>query len=413
MSPWSTQRQPSWQFAIGSAATLAAVLFASILTIWVTERWSVSLLEAGLLALAAAWSGLIVFKLDHASFSFALVPLAGAVSIGIVQLTTGHSVNRWATWNAVLLWMTYLAAVFLGLQVRSPGRLPIKFRRALLYFAFGLSVLSVLELFTSPGKVYWLFDSGYKDEVLGPFVNRDQYAAFIELVFPIALFEALTDRRKMLLNTAIAGTMFASVIAGASRAGAALLGLEAFAVLLLAMVRGLAVRKLRSAFISLLLFTLLFGSVVGWKKVWQRFQDPKPYKYRKEMLISTLAMVRAKPWTGFGLGTFEDVYRGYALFDDGTTVNHAHNDWAEWAAEGGLPFATLMVVLVLWSVPRAARSIWGLGIISVFLHSLVDFHLQKPAIAAWMFVLLGAVSAEASSRTGLKQSSDEPDYLSG
>jgi O-antigen ligase len=217
----------------------------------------------------------------------------------------------------------------------------------------------------------------------------------------------------MLLNTAIAGTMFASVIAGASRAGAALLGLEALAVLLLAMVRGLAVRKLRSAFISLLIFTLLFGSVVGWKKVWQRFQDPKPYKYRKEMLISTLAMVRAKPWVGFGLGTFEDVYRGYALFDDGTTVDHAHNDWAEWAAEGGLPFATLMVVLALWSVPRAARSIWGLGIISVFLHSLVDFHLQKPAIAAWMFVLLGAVSAEANSRTGSKQGSEEPDYISG
>ena len=94
-------------------------------------------------------------------------------------------------------------------------------------------------------------------------------------------------------------------------------------------------------------------------------------------------------------------------------MNHAHNDWAEWAAEGGLPFTALVLVLALWSVPKAARSIWGLGIISVFLHSLVDFHLQKPAIAAWMFVLLGAVCAEANSRTRSKQHREEPAYISG
>jgi len=382
------------RFLAGSAVALAAVLFSSILTIWVTERWSVSLLEAGVLALAALWSGLMVFRPDQVRGSFALVPLAGAVSIGAVQLLTGHTVNRWATWNAVLLWTTYLAAFFVALQVcASPERLRT-FQRALLYFAFGLSVLSVLQFFTSHGKIYWLFDSEYKEEILGPFVNRDHYAAFIELVFPIALFEALTDRRRTLLNTAIAGTMFASVIAGASRAGSVLLVLEAFAVLLLAMVHGLGVRKLRPAFLSLLLFTLVFGSVVGWTKLWQRFQDPDPYKYRREMLESSIAMAREKPWTGFGLGSFEGVYRAYALFDDGTTVNHAHNDWAEWAAEGGLPFVAVLLLLAMWSIPRATRSIWGLGVISVFLHSLVDFNLQLPAIAAWTFVLLGGVAAE-------------------
>ena len=382
------------RFLAGSAVALAAVLFSSILTIWVTERWSVSLLEAGVLALAALWSGLMVFRPDQVRGSFALVPLAGAVSIGAVQLLTGHTVNRWATWNAVLLWTTYLAAFFVALQVcASPERLRT-FQRALLYFAFGLSVVSVLQFFTSHGKIYWLFDSEYKEEILGPFVNRDHYAAFIELVFPIALFEALTDRRRTLLNTAIAGTMFASVIAGASRAGSVLLVLEAFAVLLLAMVHGLGVRKLRPAFLSLLLFTLVFGSVVGWTKLWQRFQDPDPYKYRREMLESSIAMAREKPWTGFGLGSFEGVYRAYALFDDGTTVNHAHNDWAEWAAEGGLPFVAVLLLLAMWSIPRATRSIWGLGVISVFLHSLVDFNLQLPAIAAWIFVLLGGVAAE-------------------
>jgi len=390
------------RFVASSAVALAAVLFVSILTIWVTERWSVSLLEAGMLALAAVWSGLMVFRPAQVRGSFALVPLVGAVSIGVVQLMTGHTVNRWATWNAVLLWTAYLASFFVALQVcASPERLRT-FQRALLYFAFGLSVLSVLQFFTSHGKIYWLFDSEYKEEILGPFVNRDHYAAFIELVFPIALFEALADRRRTLLHTAIAGTMFASVIAGASRAGSALLVLEAFAVLLLATLHGIGVRKLRPAFLSLLFFILVFGSVVGWTKLWRRFQDPDPYKGRREMLQSSIAMAREKPWTGFGLGSFEDVYRGYALFDNGTTVNHAHNDWAEWAAEGGLPFVALLLILAMWSVPRAVRSIWGLGAVSVFLHSLVDFNLQLPAIAAWTFVLLGGVAAEERSVT-LKQ----------
>jgi O-antigen ligase len=349
------------RFAAGSAVALAAVLFASILTMWVTERWSVSLLEAGVLALAAVWSGLMVFRPDQVRGSFALVPLAGAVSIGVVQLMTGHTVNRWATWNAVLLWTVYLAAFFVALQVCSTPNLLVTFRRALLYFAFGLSVVSVLQFFTSPGKVYWLFQSGYRSKVLGPFVSPDQYAAFMELVFPIALFEALTDRRRTLLNTAITGTMFASVVAGASRAGSALLVLEGFAVLLLATVHGPGIRKLRPAFLSLLLFTLAFGSVVGWAKLWQRFQDPDPYKGRREMLESSIAMAREKPWTGFGLGSFEDVYRAYALFDAGTTVHHAHNDWAEWAAEGGMPFAALLLLLAMWSVPQAVRSIWASG----------------------------------------------------
>jgi len=72
-----------------------------------------------------------------------------------------------------------------------------------------------------------------------------------------------------------------------------------------------------------------------------------------------------------------------------------------------------MVVLALWSVPKAVRSIWGLGIISVLLHSLVDFHLQKPAIAAWMVVLLGAVCAQGNSRTRSKQRREEPADING
>src|SRR6266480_3652930 len=307
MSRGPTLQQPSPRFVAGSAWALAAVLFSSILTMWVT-RWSVSLLEAGVLALAAVWSGLMVFRPGQVRGSFALIPLAGAVSIGVVQLMTDHTVNRWATWNAVLLWTTYLASFFVALQVCASAERRAMFRRALLYFAFGLSVVSVLQFFTSPGKVYWLFQSEYENDVLGPFVSRDQYAAFIELVFPIALFEALTDRRRTLLHTAIAGTMFASVLAGASRAGSALLVAEFAAVPLLAAFRGLApAKKLRPAFISLGLWKRsgvddALAGVLGrikWQRVqkgritWQGVQSaPKDDRGCKRKSVRELGEVR-------------------------------------------------------------------------------------------------------------------------
>ena len=37
------------------------------------------------------------------------------------------------------------------------------------------------------------------------------------------------------------------------------------------------------------------------------------------------------------MGTWPEAYPGYARFDDGSFVNQAHNDWVQWAAEGGLP----------------------------------------------------------------------------
>jgi len=270
------------------------------------------------------------------------------------------------------------------------------FRRALLYFGFVVSVAAVMQYFTSPDRIFWWFEYEYQDGAMGPFLNRDHYAAFIELVLPMALFEALMDRRKMLLGTVMAGTMVASVIASASRAGSVLVVLESAGVLLLASRRGVgSARKLTGTFAALVtVCCLVFAAVVGWTVLWERFQDPNPYRGRREMLMSAVSMTRAKPWTGFGLGSFETVYPGFALFDSGDVVNHAHNDWAEWASEGGLPFFGCMLAIALCSAPRLVRSYWGIGVLAVWLHVLMDFPMHRPALALWVFVLLGGACGE-------------------
>jgi O-antigen ligase len=104
-------------------------------------------------------------------------------------------------------------------------------------------------------------------------------------------------------------------------------------------------------------------------------------------------MIHERPAMGFGLGTWSTAYPAYAYADDGLFANQAHNDWAQWAAEGGLPFFLFLLSIAVWSVRPAARSLWGVGVVSVFLHCLVDYPIQRPALGGLFFVLLGALAA--------------------
>lgn len=107
---------------------------------------------------------------------------------------------------------------------------------------------------------------------------------------------------------------------------------------------------------------------------------------------STWDMIRERPGLGFGAGAWPRVHPAYAQFDDGLFDNHAHNDWAEWAAEGGMPYALLMLAFGLVIAPRAWLTVWGIGLLTVLLHCWVDYHFhERPAFGAFYFALAGAV----------------------
>jgi O-antigen ligase len=400
MSPTPAERFP--RFADGSLIALMAILFLAILTVWMPEPWIPRIFEAAFFSLAAAWATRIAISPGSSRFSLALALLAAPILIGALQLAMSSTVNRWQTWAALLRWGAYLAAAFGALQVCSSGRIQVRFRRALLYFGFAVAVVSVLQFFTSPEKVFWLFEGEFAEPSLGPFVSRDRYAAFVELLLPLALFEAFAGKQVAVSYTAMAATMLASVIAGASRAGSILVLVESAAVLLLmSRSRVFRSRKAGRVAASYLLLAVVFTAVVGWTHLWDRFKDPDPYRYRREMLASSITMVRARPWTGFGLGTFETVYPAYALFDTGELVNHAHNDWAEWAVEGGLPLLLVLLPVAVVAARMAFQRPWLIGVLSVLIHSAVDFPMQEPVLALWVFALFGAGLAEAGASRGV------------
>lgn len=220
---------------------------------------------------------------------------------------------------------------------------------------------------------------------MGPFVNPDHYCAFIELIFPLALWQAITDRARTFQFAVIAAVLFASVVTGASRAGFLLTLAEV--VFVLVFTRKVS-RRIVAAIVALI---CVFGFVVGWGGLLDRFKEPEQFNVRWQLWLSSFRMLEDRPGMGFGLGSWETVYPRYAVFDPGVRADHAHSDWLEWADEGGLPFAAMLLVLAVASVRMAVRYPWGVGVAAVFFHSAVDFPLQEPAIFFSLLALLAAL----------------------
>lgn len=385
---------------------LGLLLAWCILSLWVRPRWALSLFQAGVFALGIVWAARMAVRPFSIRLPLPVWCVAAAVGWIALQLAAGWTAYRFVTENELLEWLAALVLLTVSANLFQDGRLRGAFLRAALWFGFAVSVLSVLQWFTSPGKVFWIFATPYRDRVMGPFVYHNNYAAFIELLLPLAVWLALREGGRAWPYALMAAAMYATVIASTSRAGSALATAEVLAILTLARARRvLSGRRFWTTAAGLVACAVLFVAVVGWEALWRRFQQADPYVHRRDMLQSALAMWHERPWTGFGLGTFQTVYPAYAFFDIGLVVNHAHNDWAEWLAEGGTPFFVLMASLALWSLEPAVRSIWGLGVISVFLHGLVDYPMQRLGLAAWIFVFVGALAGwrEEVRREGLRE----------
>jgi O-antigen ligase len=238
----------------------------------------------------------------------------------------------------------------------------------MVWFAFAIAVVAIFQKFllTTPG------------DGMGPILYRNHYAVFIEVVLPIALYRS----RDSLLYAGMAAAMFASVVASGSRAGTVLVTAEVILIPLL-----LRAYSLRAG-----ILVAAFTSVVGWGVVWNRFWLPDPVGIRRDLIASTLQMIAAHPWFGIGLGTWPVVYRQYALVDIGAFANQAHCDWLQWTSEGGILFGIMMVTLFVWCLRPAFRSIWGIGVVAVFLHAVVDYPFSRPALGSWAMVLLAMIA---------------------
>lgn len=381
--------------SITTGATLILLLVFSTSTVFVQESWPVESFQIGIYALTATY---LLCGIRRGSEN-----LAGGVAPwliyfipawGVIQILAHTTASTIETREAALRWGALAAVFFLTQVVAGTSTARGIALLAFLCFAAVMAVLCLTQLFTSEGRVLWIFPTGYPD-VYATFPSHNNYAQFIEVSLPIALWWALRDGWRSWGYAVIGGVLYASVIGSASRAGAILCTAELLAMLVIGLIlhkRRTLGRSLRSTTVTLVMVPLLaaiFTSVVGWQRIWERFQERDPYEGRQEFMLSAVDMAKHRPLMGYGLGTFPEVYQQHAIKDFPFYANHAHNDWVEFAADGGVPFFLLVFIPFAVAVPTAIRHPWSLGLMAVLLHACVDYPFPRPAVSGWMFAMLG------------------------
>jgi hypothetical protein len=294
--------------------------------------------------------------------------------------------------------MAWAAVYYIGVVAFGRRQVAAQARTALIWFAFLVSLEAIVQAFVTPGIVYGLFPSGYREFVMGPIVYHTHFAVFIEAIFPLALFEALGRSKESYLVLCISAVLLTAVVVSASRGGIVLVFAEVVAVLILTRVQARRERtKNSNVAIALTVITAILLVIVGFERASARFSSEALAAGRIQFALSSLHMIAARPFMGWGLGCWPAVYPAFASFDPGVFVNQAHSDWLQWTAEGGVPVGIAMLLLAIWSIKPAIRSIWGIGVLAVLIHAAFDYPFSRPAVGAWPILMLAMVASRTKS----------------
>lgn len=371
------------------AAGLASSALAGFAVMWSPGRWAVCIPQVAIFALSSMWALDTMARGRNPHAGFPVLPLLGILVCGLAQLAFHWTAYRWDTVESILYWFTNLLALVVAADLSGDNAIRSNLMDWLFFPAVALAILSVIQYFTSDGRVFWIFAAPYREDVYGPFVYKNQFAAFLELLLPIALVQALGDsrRRGYQVTTAV---LYACMVASNSRAGLIVATCEIVVIssILLAK-KAVSPKQLGQILGGVVMLAGVFVAVVGPENMWTRFEQHDPYLLRRELLTASAAMFRDHPIRGFGLGTWPTVYPGYAVADFGLFANQAHNDWAQMGVEAGIPGVLCMAAFFAWSLRAGWRSVWGIGIPSVLIHAVVDYPIQRQALAVFLFVLAG------------------------
>jgi O-antigen ligase len=141
--------------------------------------------------------------------------------------------------------------------------------------------------------------------------------------------------------------------------------------------------------------------------------DARTVAARTGIWSDTLRLAADFPFFGSGFGTLAEVYPRYQSVYAGQRLIHAHNDWVQLFAEGGLAGTLAVLALVggygAAAVRRLGRrrdreavalALGGLtGMVAFLLHSFTEFNAHIPANALW-FTVLAALTLKALASRG-------------
>ncbi|MDH3346979.1 MAG: O-antigen ligase family protein [Desulfobulbaceae bacterium] len=300
-----------------------------------------------------------------------------------------------------------------------------------------IALVAIIQKFTSPNAIYWLRTIS-EGSPMGPWVNRNHFAGFMEMALPLLITMFLyyrpkvkyknSWRQKISLFFAMPESNF-HILLGF---GAILVGLSIFLSLSRSGITGMCLSLMLLIFFlenknygaKNLLFILTLALAVilgvcwfGWQPIIERFgkivnDDLQIIDGRPTVWLDSLEIIYNFPLFGIGFGSFLTIYPAYRSLPGHSIFDHAHNDYIELLTDGGL-IASLLLFCFFLSLLQAVRHIvrkrrdpyaqmlsYGVfcSIFALLIHSFTDFNFHNGANAFYFFFYCGLLVSVSSTR---------------
>ena len=381
------------------------------------EDWARAVLETGAGLLFLVWAVLFCISDDQEKqvvVTPLLPPLVVLAVVALGQLLFRATASTYSTRMELNLLVADCIVLFLAAQVFRTSEDWKTFIWFVMGFGFLVTIFGILQQLTFNGKLYWFREMRYGGIPFGPYVNRNHFAGFVELVFPIALVQLVLGkvRKERWIVVGIFGLLpIGALFLSASRGGVVSFGVQLGVLILMMILRRTGGKHALAGGLVILLAFLLV-SWLGVRQVLDRFSSLQSLEVtsgkRASMRKDTWRIFLDHRWTGTGLGTIQTVFTAYETLYDGKIVNHSHNDYLEALAEtgiaggvcclcfiGGLFFVSLRWLLQVDKSFAAALHLSGLvACVGILVHSFVDFNLHIPANALLFFLMAHLATSE-------------------
>jgi len=331
---------------------------------------------------------------------------------------------------ALVKFLAFLVAFMLAAEVFDYRKRSSGLVRTLIFLGLFEAGYGIVQYLTGWQKIFTFRKQYDLEEATGTYINRNHFSGLLELIIPFVIaaiyysYQNWSEYRyarsdaqahekrsssgfQAIFYFFLLVIIMVALIFSRSRAG---ITTAAFTIMFVALLA--QVRTRRKAWgLGLFLFlmcVLAYGLWIGLGPVLARFEqvrEPGYLRMEGRMLIwkDAYHLARDYPLTGTGLGTFEVAFRPYQTSLVNNVVDHAHNDYIEFASETGLPGASLLFFPIFYLLgrmlvsflddPRRYRRAVTLGCIgstvALLIHSVTDFNLQVPANALVFAVILG------------------------
>jgi len=394
---------------------LCALVVFAVASHGAVEDWARAVLEIGAALLFLSWAICAYLTKEHQLVaSPLLLPLVALLLIAFGQLFFHRTASSYSTRMELQLLLAYTLLLFLSAQIIRT----IEDWRSFVWFVMGLgffvSLFGILQHLTFNGKLYWFREMRFGGIPFGPYVNRNHFAGFAELVIPLSLVPLVLGkvrRERWFLVSLFAVVPIGALVLSASRGGLISFFVELGVLFLWLILRRTLGKHLLSGG-AILFLAFLMVSWLGVQQLVERFSSMQSLEVtvgkRASMRADTWRIFLDHPWIGTGLGTIQTVFPAYETLYDGKIVNHAHNDYLEALAEtgiaGGLCCLWFLGILFFDSLRRLSQPVGAfastvqlaalIACLGFLTHSLVDFNLHIPSNALLFFLMANLASTE-------------------